>query len=118
MTIRTNIGRKTAQDERHGMIMDSIGKGNFFWSGKNNLVAGEDRLELRMHKMCLNNMNGVELGNNSRMTFFEDISIRWELMFSGDPAVMCWNLNCCPSYCNCMVKSLKSMRMGPRVCNH
>jgi hypothetical protein len=73
MTIRSNIGRKTAWDERDGMIMDSMGRGNFFGSGKNNLVVGENRLQVVMHKRCLNNMNGVELGYNSRMTFFEEL---------------------------------------------
>jgi hypothetical protein len=29
------------------MIMDSMGRGKFFGSGKNNLVVGEDRLEVR-----------------------------------------------------------------------
>ena len=68
--IRPNIGRKTAQDERDGMIMDAMGRGKFFGGGKNNLVVGEDRLEVGMHRMCLNSMNGVELGYNSQMTFF------------------------------------------------
>ena len=55
------------------MIMDSMGWVKLFGGGKNNLVAGEDRLEVGMHKMCLNNMNGVELGYNSQMTLFEEI---------------------------------------------
>ena len=53
-------------DERDGMIMDSMGKRKFFGGGKNNLVEGEDRLEVRMKKRCLNSMNGVELGNSSK----------------------------------------------------
>jgi hypothetical protein len=65
MMIRPNIGRNTSQDERDGMIMDSTGRGKLFGSGKNNLVAGEDRLEVKMQKMCLNNINGVELGYNA-----------------------------------------------------
>jgi hypothetical protein len=73
MTIRSNIGRKTAQDERDGMIMESMGRGKFFGSGKNNLVVGKDRLEVEMHIRCLNNMNGVELGYNARMKFFEEL---------------------------------------------
>jgi hypothetical protein len=73
MMIRPNIGRKTSQDERDGMIMDSTGRGKFLGGGKNNMVVGEDRLEVGMHRRCLNNMNGVELGYNSRMTFFEEI---------------------------------------------
>jgi hypothetical protein len=56
MMIRLNIGRQTACDERDEMIMDSTGRGNFFGSGKNNLVAGDDRLEAGIHKRCLNNI--------------------------------------------------------------
>jgi hypothetical protein len=70
MTIRPNIGRKTARDERGGMIMDSMGRGKLYGSGKNKLVVRKDRLEFGMHKRCLNIMNGVDLGYNSRMTFF------------------------------------------------
>jgi hypothetical protein len=55
------------------MIMELMGRGKFFWSGKNNMVVGEDRLEFGMHRRCLNSMNGVELGYNSRMTFLEDL---------------------------------------------
>jgi hypothetical protein len=36
-------------------------------------VEREDRVEVKMNIRCLNNMNGVELGYNSKMTFFEDI---------------------------------------------
>jgi hypothetical protein len=48
MMIRSSIGGKTAQDERDGMMMDAMGRGNFFGGGKNNLVVGEDRLEVKM----------------------------------------------------------------------
>jgi len=44
--------------------------------------------------------------------------MQWELMILGEPVVMPWNLYFCPFCLNCMVKSLKSMRMGPRVHNH
>jgi hypothetical protein len=67
---KVNIGKKIPQDERDGMIMDSTERGKLFGGGKNNLVVGEDRLELEMHRRCLNSMNGVELGYNSQMTFF------------------------------------------------
>jgi hypothetical protein len=49
MTIRENIGRKTAQDKRNGMIMNTMGRGKSLGSGKNILVFGYDRLEVRMH---------------------------------------------------------------------
>jgi hypothetical protein len=70
MMIRANIGRNTSRYERNGMIMDSMGRGMFFGSGKNNLVEGEDISKVEMHIGCLNNMNGVDLGNNARMTLF------------------------------------------------
>jgi hypothetical protein len=38
-------------------------------SGKNNLVLGEETLEVEMHRGCLSGLNGVELGNNARMIF-------------------------------------------------
>jgi hypothetical protein len=56
-----------------GMIMDSTRRGKFFGGGKNNLVEGEDRLEVRMQKRCLNSLNGVDLGYNSLMIYFEDL---------------------------------------------
>jgi hypothetical protein len=55
------------------MIMNTMGKGKALGSGKNSLVFGEYRLEVRMHKWGLNSLNGMELGNNSLMTFFEEI---------------------------------------------
>jgi hypothetical protein len=55
------------------MIMDSMGRGNFLGGGKNNMVEGEDRLEVEMHRMCVKIRNGVDSGYNSRMTFFEEI---------------------------------------------
>ena len=65
MMIRENNGRKIAWYERDGMIMDPTGRGKFFGSGKNNLVAREDRLEVRMHKRCLNFLDGMDMGHNS-----------------------------------------------------
>jgi hypothetical protein len=69
MMIRPNIGRKTTWDERDGMIMDSTGRGKDLGGGKNNMVAGEDRLEVGMQKRCLNSMNGVDLGYISCVMF-------------------------------------------------
>jgi hypothetical protein len=74
------------------MIMNIVGRGKSMGSGKNSLVFGEDRLEVRMHKGCLNCLNGMELGNNARMTFFEDI---FHSMGTDDLRglfVMPWNL--------------------------
>jgi hypothetical protein len=100
------------------MIMDAAGRGNSMGSVKHIFLLEEYKLEARMHIGCLNGLDGMELGNNDIITFFSRFSIQWVLMISGDPIVMPWNLYCCPSYWNCMVKSLKSMVMGMRVCNH
>jgi hypothetical protein len=65
MMIRENIGRKTSQDERNGMNMNTMRREKSMGSGKNSLAFGEDRLEDMMHRRCLNFLNGIELGNNS-----------------------------------------------------
>ena len=53
MMIRENIGRNIFGDERNGMIMNTMGRGESL-NGKNSLVFGYDRLEVRMHEGCLN----------------------------------------------------------------
>ena len=49
MVVGTNIGRKAARDERNGMIMNTTRRGKSIGSGKNILVFGDYRLEVRMH---------------------------------------------------------------------
>jgi hypothetical protein len=46
------------------MIMNTTERGKSMGSGKNELVFGEDILEVRMHRGCLDCLNGMELGNN------------------------------------------------------
>jgi hypothetical protein len=65
MIIRVNIGRNTTRDKGNGMIMNTKGRGKSPRSGKNNLVFGYDRLEIRMHRGCLNCLNGMDFGNNT-----------------------------------------------------
>jgi hypothetical protein len=72
---------------------------------KNHLMFREDGLEVLRHKGCLNELYGMELENNSRMTFLNRFSMRWELMISGEPKMMPWNLYCWPSWSNYMVNS-------------
>jgi hypothetical protein len=38
---------------------------------ENSVVLGKDRLEVGVHRGCLNCLNGMELGDDTRMTFFE-----------------------------------------------
>jgi hypothetical protein len=42
-------------------------------SGENHLMFKEYGLEVLWHKMCLSFLYGMELGNNTRMTFFEQL---------------------------------------------
>jgi hypothetical protein len=69
--IKVNIGRNTSWYLRNGMIMGTTGRGNSMGSVKNILVSGKYILEVKVHRGCLNDVNGMELGNNARMTFFE-----------------------------------------------
>jgi hypothetical protein len=52
------------------MIMGTLGRGNFIGSVKNRLVYEEYILEVRVHRVCLNDVYGMEFVNNSRMAFF------------------------------------------------
>jgi hypothetical protein len=55
------------------MIMDTPRRGNSLRGLKYSLLLGEDRLEFGMYRGCLNHLNGMKLGNNSRMTFSKDL---------------------------------------------
>jgi hypothetical protein len=48
-------------------------KEEFLWSGKNNLMFGEDGLEVLQNNGCLGGVNGMEFCNNAKITFFEEI---------------------------------------------
>jgi hypothetical protein len=61
MKIGKNIGRKVFDDEGNGIIMNTMGRMKSLGSRKNNLIFGEDGLEVRKNKGCLGGMNGMEL---------------------------------------------------------
>jgi hypothetical protein len=46
MMIGTDIGRKASGDKGNGMIMNTTGRRKSLWVGKNNLMFGEDGLEV------------------------------------------------------------------------
>jgi hypothetical protein len=73
MMIGTNIGRKATGEKGNGMIINNTGRMKSLGSGKNNLMFGEDGLEVLQHRGCLSGVNGMELCNNSKITFFEEI---------------------------------------------
>jgi len=73
MMIGMNIGRNVVRDKENGMIVKTKGRRNSLGSGKNNLMFGEDGLEVWWHEGCLSGMDGMELCNNVGMKSFEDI---------------------------------------------
>jgi hypothetical protein len=88
MMIGTDIGRKASSDKLNGMIMNTMGRRESLGSVKNKFMFGEDGLEVLRHRGCLSGLNGMESCNNVRMTFFEQFSMRWELMVSRELTVM------------------------------
>ena len=53
------------------MIMDTTGKGESLGSGEDCLIFIKEGLEVLGHRWDLCVLYGVELGNDTRMTFFE-----------------------------------------------
>jgi hypothetical protein len=118
ITIGTDIGRKVSEDKRNEMIMNTMGRRESLGSGRNNLMFGEDGLEVMRHRGCFNGFNGMDLCNNSRMTFFKQRLHAMGTYDLQEMTMMPWNLYWCHSWWNCMVNSLKPMRMGPKVLIH
>jgi hypothetical protein len=46
-------------------------RGKAIGSLENNVMLGKDKLQVRVHRGSLNCLNGMELGNDARMTFFQ-----------------------------------------------
>jgi hypothetical protein len=88
MMIGMDIGRKANEDKGNGMIMKTTGRRESLGSGKNNLMFGENELEVLRHIKCLNGLDAMELCNNSIMTFLRIFSMRWELMISREPTMI------------------------------
>jgi hypothetical protein len=73
VTIRTNIRRKASGYKGNGMIMNTMGRREFLGSGKYHLMFRKDGLGVLRHQGCLYCLYDMELGNNTRMTFFEQL---------------------------------------------
>jgi hypothetical protein len=73
MTIGMDIGRKAFGDKGNGIIMNTTRRRDSLGSGTNHLMFIEDGLEVLQHRGCLSGLNGMELCNNARMTFFEHL---------------------------------------------
>jgi hypothetical protein len=72
MMTRENIGRNISKNKGYGMIMNIMMRKSLR-SGKKNFLFGENSLEFRMHRGCLNHVNRVELKNNTGVEFLEDV---------------------------------------------
>jgi GH43 family beta-xylosidase len=92
VTIRTNIGKKASWCKGNGMIMNTTGRREALGSGKDQLMFRKNGLEVLRYRGSLYCLCGMELGDNNRMTLFEQIFMRWELMISGEPTVIPWNI--------------------------
>ena len=73
MMIGTNIGRKVYGDEGNGMIMNTMGRRESLGSGKDQLMFRKDGWEVLRDRGCLCCLYGMELGDNTRMNFFEQL---------------------------------------------
>jgi hypothetical protein len=73
VTIQTNIGRKVSWYKGNGMIMNTMGRRESLGSGKYQLMFRKDGLEVLPYGGCLCCLYGMELGDNTRMTLFEQL---------------------------------------------
>jgi hypothetical protein len=55
------------------MIMNTVGRRESLGSGKYHLMFRKEGLEVLWHRGCLFCLYGMELGNDTRMTFFEHL---------------------------------------------
>ena len=65
------IGGKASWDKGNGMIMDTTGRRESLGSGKYCLMFRKEGLEVLGNWGCPCGLYGVELGNDTGMTFFE-----------------------------------------------
>jgi hypothetical protein len=71
--IQTDIGRKDFGYKGNGMIMNTMGRREALGSGKDQLMFRKDGLEVLRYRGCLCCLYGMELGDNTRMTLFEQL---------------------------------------------
>jgi hypothetical protein len=71
VTIQRDIGRKASRYKGNGMIMNTTGRRESLGIGKDQLMFRKDGLEVLWDRGCLCCLYGMELGDDTRMTFFE-----------------------------------------------
>jgi hypothetical protein len=75
VTIQTDIGRKASEYQGNGMIMNTTERRESLGSGKDQLMFRKDGLEVLRDRGCLYCLYGMELGDNTRMTFLRSFSM-------------------------------------------
>jgi hypothetical protein len=65
------VGGKASWDKGNGMTMDATGRRKSLGSGEDCLIFSQEGLEVLGHGWDLCGLNGMELGYDTRMTFFE-----------------------------------------------
>jgi hypothetical protein len=73
VAIRTDIGRKASGYKGNGKIMNIVGRRESLESLKYHFMFRKEGLEVFQHRGCLCCLYGMELGNDTRMTFFEHL---------------------------------------------
>jgi hypothetical protein len=68
-----DIGRKYYGYKGSGMIMKTMGRRESLGRGKDQLMFRKDGLEVLRERGCLYFLYGMELGNNTKITFFEHL---------------------------------------------
>jgi hypothetical protein len=70
VAIWIEIRRKASRYKGNGFIMNTIGRRVALGSGKYHLMFRKESLEVMRDRGCFCFLNGMELGNDTRMTFF------------------------------------------------
>jgi hypothetical protein len=68
-----DIGRKASRYKGNGMIMNTVGRRESLGSGKYHFMFRKEGLEVMRYRGCLHSLYGMDLGNDTRMTFFEQL---------------------------------------------
>jgi hypothetical protein len=69
--IQIDIGRKAFGYKGNGMIMNTMGRRESLGSGKYQLMFRKDGLDVFWDRGSRFGLYGMELGDNTKMTFFE-----------------------------------------------
>jgi hypothetical protein len=73
VTIQTDIERKASRYKGNGMIINTTGRKEASGSVKDQLMFRKDGFKVLRYRGCLCCLYGMELGDNTRMTLFQQL---------------------------------------------